>query len=128
MPSEDERDLRQRDRARKALGRRGEAIVVAHLQANGLEIVDRNVRVGRDELDIVALHRGQYVFVEVRTRSTEVFGLPLASVDREKQRKVRRAALRWLAGQKRKAPARFDAAGVTIAGGRVRLDYVVNAF
>lgn len=113
---------------RTRLGQLGEEIVAEHLERNGATIVARNVQVGHDEIDIVALHEGQYVFVEVRTRSTELFGRPLETIGWKKQAKQRRAALRWLANQKRKAPARFDAAGVTIARGRVRLDYVTNAY
>lgn len=52
-----------------ALGRRGEEIAAAWLVARGFTILGRNLRVGRSELDLVALDHGTLVAIEVKTRS-----------------------------------------------------------
>lgn len=82
------------------LGDAAEAIVAARLTAAGWRILGRRVRVGRDELDLVALDPGppvQLVVVEVRWRGRRDFGLPEESVDRRKQARLRRAVRGLLA-------------------------------
>ena len=57
------------------IGRRGEDVAVAFLEAKGYRILDRNVRWGREEVDIVAFEPtprddgGMIVFIEVKARS-----------------------------------------------------------
>jgi putative endonuclease len=85
-------------RVKDAVGRFGEERAVAHLRAHGHEILDRNWRCAEGELDIVARERDVLVFCEVKTRSGRAFGDPAEAVDRDKLRRIRRLALRWLAG------------------------------
>ena len=49
------------------MGRLGEQIAAFFLQRRGITIVDRNVRVGRGELDLLVLDSGRRVVVEVKT-------------------------------------------------------------
>ena len=68
-------------------GGRGEAVAARYLEGLGWRVVARQVRVGRDEVDILALDPGPpatLVAVEVRSRSSIRFGPPEASVDRAK--------------------------------------------
>lgn len=69
---------------RQRNGGRGEAAAARYLQGLGWRVLGRQVRVGRDEVDIVALDPGppaNLVAVEVRSRSSARFGPPEASVD-----------------------------------------------
>ena len=96
--------------SRLLLGREAEDLASAHLAAAGAQILLRNYRRRRGELDIVALHRGVLLIVEVRLRSDARHGDGAASVDRHKQRKVVTAA-RQLLQQRRdlaRFPVRFD--------------------
>lgn len=84
----------------KDLGDAAEAIVARRLAAVGWQILGRQVRVGRDELDLVALDPGPppaLVVVEVRWRARRDFGLPEETVDRRKRARIRRAILGLLA-------------------------------
>jgi Holliday junction resolvase-like predicted endonuclease len=81
---------------RMRAGTAGEALVGERLAGMGWTILARNVRVGRSELDLVAVDPGPpatLVVVEVRANRTSRFGLPEESVDREKLRAVYRGAL-----------------------------------
>ena len=72
---------------RQRHGGQGEAAAARYLTELGWLILGRQVRVGRDEVDIVALDPGPpatIVAVEVRSRSSARFGPPEASVDRAK--------------------------------------------
>jgi putative endonuclease len=78
------------------LGARGEKIAAKYLRRQGYKVLMRNFRSGKAEVDIVARHKDWLVFVEVKTRRTEQFGLPSEAVDREKQRNLSKAALDYL--------------------------------
>jgi putative endonuclease len=74
----------------------GEALVADYVVGLGWTILGRNVRVGRSELDLVAVDPGPpalLVVVEVRANRTSRFGLPEESVDRDKLRAVYRGAV-----------------------------------
>ena len=96
------------------LGRWGEDVAAAHLTAAGLEVLERNWRCREGELDVVARDRdGTVVFVEVKTRSGTGYGLPAEAVTRQKARRVRQLACRWLlAHPAGAAPLRFDVVAV----------------
>lgn len=87
----------------------------ACLIAAGLRIRGRNVRVGHDEVDLVAEDRDALgplvVFVEVRRRPTAVDALE--SIHGPKRRKLVRAAARYLAAGGDRERARFDVVIVT---------------
>jgi putative endonuclease len=111
-------------------GSRGEDLVAAHLMRNGFEIVARNAKVGRLELDVIARRGGMLVFCEVRTRKHDSFLDPIATIDREKVRRIRKAAILWLRASGMYADEmRFDAAAVVLdAPGEPRIDYYEAAF
>jgi putative endonuclease len=124
---------------RRSRGSLGEQIAADHLVEAGYEILDRNFRTRRGELDLVAADAGAIVFCEVKTR---VVGgrsgpaLALDAVGPAKRRRLRQLAVAWLrdrpaaAGRPRRDRLRFDAIGITISpGGRLlALDHVVDAF
>ena len=65
---------------RQALGQWGETLAADFLARKGYEILARNVRTFYGEIDLVARFKERLVFVEVKTRSTDTYGLPEASV------------------------------------------------
>jgi len=126
------------DDPRRRLGSRGEELAARHLEARGLEVVDRNFRTRYGELDLVARGPRFLVFCEVKTRivrhgSRDVLG-PFASIGPRKQRQVRTMAREWLGQSRLDGPRpvemRFDAIGVSFdAGGRlVALEHLEAAF
>ena len=101
----------RRSDARRA-GDAGEDAVVDHLLARGWTVLGRNVRVGRAELDIVAVDVGPppaLVVAEVRWRRRRDFGLPEETVDHRKRSRIRQAAYALLdRGGWPHLPLRFD--------------------
>jgi putative endonuclease len=76
-------------------GDHAEARVAAHLEGLGWLVLASHVRVGRDEIDLVAVDPAvprALVIVEVRWRSRRDFGLPEETVDHRKRARLRRAA------------------------------------
>ena len=84
----------------QAVGAAAEDLVAERLAAAGWVILARRIRVGRGELDIVAVDPGpprQLVIVEVRWRGRRDFGLPEESLDRHKRKHLRASMSRLYA-------------------------------
>ena len=87
---------------RRARGDRAEAFVEARLRDAGWHILGRQVPVGRDELDLVAVEPGQgrasatLVFLEVRSARDGRYGAPEESVVGRKAARTFRAVLALL--------------------------------
>lgn len=106
-------------------GQIGEDIAAAHLESLGFEIVDRNWRCARGELDIVARRPGLTVAVEVKTRRTLRFGKPLEAITHEKLMRLRRLAVSWMRDHDQRGPLRLDGIGVELrADGVFTLEHV----
>lgn len=117
--------------ARQALGRQAEDRALAHLQDQGLRLVERNYRVARGpsrrggEIDLILRERdGTLVFVEVRARLGAGQGGAAASVTPAKQARVVYAARHYLLRLAALPPCRFDV--VAIDG--ERLEWLRGAF
>jgi len=97
------------------LGDAAEALVADRLVAAGWAILVRQIRVGRAEIDLVAIDPGPprtLVFIEVRWRARRDYGLAEETVDRAKRMRLRRAAFRLIDDPGRlelpRIPVRFD--------------------
>jgi putative endonuclease len=83
----------------QATGDDAESAVATELVARGWTILARNIRVGRGELDLVAVDPGPpraLVIVEVRWRRTRAFGLAEETLDHRKRAHLRAAIGRLL--------------------------------
>lgn len=107
------------------LGKAGETQVVRYLEHKRCRILARNWRIKTGEIDIIAQSPdGTYLFVEVKSRSSELFGHPLESISPEKVVRLHKLALAWLALQgKFGSDYRIDAAAVIARSGLFEIDY-----
>ncbi len=110
---------------KQALGRWGEARTQRWYRRHGYEVLERNWRCGRGEVDLICQQGSLVVFCEVKTRSSVAYGMPAEAVGVEKQRRIRRLAAQWLAQQSAVSSElgsrqiRFDVAEVL--GGQVHI-------
>jgi putative endonuclease len=81
---------------RAEVGAWGEAIAARYLSEHGYTVRERNWRAGHGELDIVVEQEGEIIFVEVRTRRSDTFGVPEESLDARKQAKLIETAQAYL--------------------------------
>ncbi|HVW80563.1 MAG TPA: YraN family protein [Mycobacteriales bacterium] len=111
------------------LGINGENYAVHYLQGSGHTIVARNWRCPDGEIDIVAKDGGTLVFVEVKTRTSTAYGLPLEAVTSRKAAKLRELGLRWLREHRHSGPFRFDVIGIVMPNNvEPALQHVRSAF
>ncbi len=110
-------------------GRDSEALAAEYLAEKGYEILERNYRTSRGEIDIVAKDGDTIVFVEVKSARTKHFGHPKSAVTLQKQRKIQSAALQWLkASRQSSAKARFDVLAICSEKNNTVVELIRNAF
>lgn len=114
---------------KQRLGDAGEELAVKHLRKIGYKILERNFRTRSGEIDIIAKHKGQIVFAEVKTRQNRRFGHPKLAVTTNKQRKISMVALTYLKKHySLQTRARFDVVTVQSSQNGPIIDIIPNAF
>lgn len=74
-----------------SVGAAGETIALRFLERRGATVIGKNLRVGRDEIDILMKLDGELVVVEVKT-GAGTGSRPWENYDEEKAARIRRAA------------------------------------
>jgi putative endonuclease len=111
-------------------GRLGERAAKKQLRKAGLKFLTANFRSRRGEVDLIFRDADCLVFVEVKTRSSEDWVRPAASVDAAKRRHLSQCALDYLRLLKNPpVKIRFDIVEVLLQDGAVReVRHLPNAF
>ena len=108
-------------------GAEGEAFTVDWLRQNGFYIVERNWRYGHYEVDIIATRRGVMHFVEVKTRRKGGWQSAYDSIDEQKTRSLRRAAMAYRSMHRIRHNIQFDLIAITVdSDNSTSLEYVEN--
>lgn len=77
-------------------GKIGEQLACTALAQKGYKIIETNYRCRHGEIDVVALHKGCLVFIEVRSKASSAFGSPEESVTSKKKNRLAATALDYL--------------------------------
>jgi putative endonuclease len=114
----------------RARGRVGEDEAVRWLEAQGYEILARNVVNHGGEIDAIAREGETVCFVEIKARRGDRHGLAVEAVGFAKQRRISRAAALYLSSRGWHGRAcRFDVLGLDLEpGGGWRYTLIRNAF
>ena len=96
----------------RPLGRQGEETAVAFLRRHRYRILERNYRTKVGEADIVARRGRTLFFIEVKTRTSDRFGLPEESVTPRRISRLRNCARVYLLQHKIDLPVRFAVVGI----------------
>jgi putative endonuclease len=114
---------------RRCFGGEGEDATARLLEAQGYAIRSRNFRCRYGEIDLVAEKDDTLCFVEVRMRSSAIWGDPSNSISHSKQRRVVKTALHYLlAHGLQNRMIRFDVVSVIGRGRDAVLEHLPNAF
>lgn len=90
------------------IGKLGEEIACRYLEKKGYQILHKGWRYKHLEVDVIIKDGAILVFVEVKTRSKDTYGMPYEAVDWKKQRKLDRAANIYISKTKHEGDIRFD--------------------
>lgn len=97
----------------ETLGQRGERAAERFLLRQGMVIVARGHQDKFGEVDLIAVDNETIVFVEVKTRSSDLAGLPSEAVDEVKQQHLTKTALGYLKWNRlTECRARFDVVAI----------------
>jgi len=123
MPSSKHEPRKDRRRIRK--GRQYEDLAARFYADLGFDILDRNWRAGRKEIDLIVQRGDLVAFVEVKSSSSKRYGHPVERVDKKKIAHLSDCAHRYIEEHDLKGvDLRFDV--VTFVDGR--LEHFPNAF
>jgi putative endonuclease len=115
--------------SRQRLGILGENLAVDLLRSRGYSILATRHRSRYGEIDIIAEDGRCVVFVEVKLRSSDLFGEAFEAVPRWKQRRIITIALDYLSrNHLLDRPVRFDVAAVDQRGGELQVELIEDAF
>ncbi len=117
--------IAQKNFYKKFLGRAGEIKAGEYLKKIGYKILKTNYKTHVGEIDLIAESDGVIVFVEVKTRSGQEFGVPSEAVTFKKQQKYFKVAQEFLVKEnKTDSICRFDV--IEIENGEI--NHILDAF
>lgn len=106
------------------IGKIGEQIAGLYLEANGFEIIERNFRTIRGEIDIIAKKDRTIHFVEVKTR-TNTYIRARQAIDKRKCSHIWKTAEYYLYKKKIKdVRCHIDAIEVYIESHSMKINYI----
>ncbi len=108
-------------------GKLGEDIASGYLERKGYKILKRNYRHGKVEIDLICDYKGEIIFVEVKTRSSDQMAYPEQAVGKGKQKNIRLAAENFLEEINYRGSTRFDIVAV-IKGEKFEIEHFEDAF
>lgn len=119
-------------RSRQELGKKGEDVALEYLLQQGMQLLERNWRIGHKEIDLIMLDGAFIRFVEVRSREYPSLIDPYESIGPAKRRTILSAARGYLAGKGRRISggreAAFDVVSILFNGDLFDLKYIREAF
>jgi putative endonuclease len=108
------------------IGRQGENLAAEFLKKKGWEIVNRNYRHGKAEIDLIVRRDDWTIFVEVKTRSTSTYGEPEDFVDEFQARKIYDAAEEFIFSTDWQGHVRFDIVSIKL-GDPTEIEHLEDA-
>ncbi len=110
------------------LGKKGEQLAVDFLLSKGYDILERNYRFDKAEVDIIAQQNDVLAIIEVKTRSTADFGNPQDFVKPKQIQRLVKAVDEYVNLNKLNVEVRFDIVAIIKEGKQFNMEHLENAF
>ena len=110
------------------LGKKGEQLAVDFLLENNYNIIERNYRFDKAEVDIIAQKKDILAIVEVKTRSTADFGNPQDFVKPKQIQRLVKAVNEYVTANDLDVEVRFDIIAIVKEGNGFNIEHLENAF
>lgn len=114
----------KKDLYNKKFGKKGERQAVKFLKRKGYKILEKNFKNPFGEVDVIAKKDGAVAFIEVKTRTGDLYGTPSEAVGNSRKRRYVKAAEYYFKGRDIDCTVRFDV--IEIYNGNV--NHIENAF
>ena len=110
------------------LGKKGEQLAVDFLIENGYDIVERNYRFNKAEVDIIAQKEDVLAIIEVKTRSTKDFGNPQDFVKPKQIKNLVKAVDEYVTVNNLEVDVRFDIIAIVKEEKQFNIEHLEDAF
>ena len=110
------------------LGNIGEQKSVDYLINNGYEILERNYRFDKAEVDIIAKKDNLLIVVEVKTRSSKTFGNPQDFVSQKQIQRLVKAVNEYIVINNLEVEVRFYIIAIVKNKTKYEIEHIKNAF
>lgn len=110
------------------LGNKGEALAVEYLLNKGYDILERNYRFGKAEVDIIAQFKETLAVIEVKTRSTSDFGNPQDFVKPKQIKNLVKAVDEYVIKNNLEVEVRFDIIAIVKQEHSFVIEHLEDAF
>jgi len=110
------------------LGNKGEQLAVDFLIKKGYDIIERNYRFDKAEVDIIAQQKDTLAIVEVKTRSSKDFGNPQDFVNTKKIKLLVKAVDEYVVMNDLDVEVRFDIIAIVKQGKGFDIEHLEDAF
>ncbi len=111
-----------------SLGNEGEQLAVNLLINKNHQILHKNYRYRRGEIDIISLFKNQLIATEVKTRETDILGSPYSAVSRAKQRQIISVMNAFIEQFQRTEEVRFDVISIVMSKQKPEIEHIESAF
>lgn len=109
-------------------GKEAENLAADFLKQQGYEIVERNYRYQRSEIDLIVRKENWLVFVEVKMRSSDAFGYPEEFVDYRKAKNIVFGAEQYTFEHNYEGNVRYDVVAISLRNGKPEIRHFEDAF
>ena len=110
------------------LGKKGEQLAVDFLLENGYDVIERNYRFDKAEVDIIAQKDAILAIIEVKTRSSADFGNPQDFVKPKQIQRLVKAVDEYVTENGLETEVRFDIIAIVKEGKHYKIEHLENAF
>ncbi|QCE41457.1 YraN family protein [Psychroserpens sp. NJDZ02] len=110
------------------LGEKGEQLAVDFLVENNYDIIERNYRFDKAEVDIIAQKEDVLAIIEVKTRSTTGFGNPQDFVKPKQIQRLVKAVDKYVTSNELEVEVRFDIIAIVKQNNQFKIEHLENAF
>ena len=109
----------------REFGSKGEDLACEYLIKNGYEILERNKHFSKlCEIDIIAKYKNKTIFIEVKTRKSDVCGAPFEAITKDKYNNIKTGILSYAQNHKISA-FQIDIIGITLSP-KLKIEHLKN--
>ena len=109
-------------------GMEAEEVAAGFLTDKGYVIIERNLRHGNHEIDLIMTKGNWLIFAEVKMRTSVDYGPPEISVTWKKRKNLRNAARWYIYRNQWEGNVRFDVVAITVMEGKTEIMHFEDAF
>ncbi len=112
----------------KIFGDKGEKLAYKYLISKGYKILETNWFFNKKEIDIICIKNKELIIVEVKTRSSDYFGMPEEAVNFKKQQFLIEATQNYIEKNNINLDTRFDVISIILNKNKTEIKHIKDAF